>query len=333
MAWRGIALLSLAVPLACGCSSEEDAKSGSGTLAFVAATFNTGTGSDGAHDAPPDDGYGEAEAALSDQYYGNGLAWMPVIEDTTLFLGENPVDVIGFQEIFPSELCAGIPPEAKTGFVCESWQPGDPTVAQLIVGEGFQVACHEGHADKCIGVRESFGKIRGCDAALCLDALDGGTVTGCGSGSRIGRAVIELSRGGTLTVVNVHGTSGINQEDQDCRVQQFHQIFVDLGDGQPAANGERNLILGDFNTDPGRMADFDESAAVVVEHAGDGKAFHFVTEVGADATPTYAIFNIDHVISDTLQGSCWHAGIDEGHPDVTSVVYFDHKPAICNLSE
>jgi hypothetical protein len=326
-----VGVCTLLFALAVGCGAEDE--SAEKPLALVAATFNTGTGSDGAHDAPPDDGYGSAEAAISDQHYGNGLAWAPVVADTTQFLAENPVDVIGFQEIFWSDLCADIPPEAKPGFVCETWQPGDPTVAQVILGAGFQVACHQGHADKCIGVRESFGTIAGCDASLCLDALDGATVAGCGSGSRIGRAVVELARGGTLTVVNVHGTSGLNQEDQDCRLEQFRKVFVDLGDGEPAANGERNLILGDFNTDPGRLADFDESAAILVEHVGDGKALHFVTEVGPEAAPTYAIFNIDHVISDTLGGECWHAGQDEAHPAVSGVVYFDHKPAICNLSE
>jgi hypothetical protein len=53
-----------------------------------------------------------------------------------------------------------------------------------------------------------------------------------------------LAEGSTITVVNVHGSSGLAQEDQDCRVLQFDQVFVDLGDvGEPAANGARNPVL------------------------------------------------------------------------------------------
>lgn len=314
-----------------GCAGEDDAEPG---RSFVAATFNTGTSEGMGHDAPPDDGYGSAQAKLSDLYYGDGLAWAEVIEDTRVWFADNAVDVVGFQEIFHSAECASLPAEAKPGFVCEKWQPGDRTVAQVIVGDGWQVACHQGHSDKCLAVRRSFGTIQGCSEDLCLDGLAGAEVSGCGKGSRIGRAVIELAKGGTLTVVNVHGSSGIAQDDQDCRLKQFQQVFVDLGDGAPAASGERNVIVGDFNTDPVRMADFDESAAFVAAQTGAGERFHFVTDVGADAPPTYAgMFDIDHVLADAFAGSCWVAGVTDGHPKVSETVYFDHKPHVCRLSE
>lgn len=322
-------LVALGLALA-GCAGEDDAEPG---FSFVAATFNTGTTAGMGHDAPPDDGYGSAQAKLSDTHYGDGLAWQAVVDDTRVWFDDSTIDVVGFQEIFHSDECATIPTEAQPGFVCESWKAGDPTVAQLILGPNWQIACHQGHADKCLAVKKSFGSIQGCSADVCLDGLPGGEITGCGKGSRIGRAVIELAKGGTLTVVNVHGSSGIAQDDQDCRVKQFEQVLVDLGDGAPAANGERNVILGDFNTDPGRMADFDESAALVNAHAGPGRAFHFVTEVGAEATPTYSLFNIDHVLSDAFGGSCWVAGQSEGHAPVSGIVYFDHKPHVCKLAE
>lgn len=311
-----------------GCSSDDPGDS----PAFVVATFNTGTTTGLGHDSPPDDGYGSAQAKISDQYYGDGLAWAAVIADTHAWFQQNPVDVVGFQEIFHPGECTTVPAEAKPGFVCETWQPGDPTVAQTIVGEGFQVACNVGHSDKCLAVRKSFGSIAGCDADLCLDFLRGSEVNGCGKGSRIGGAVIQLAAGGNLTVVNVHGSSGLAQSDQDCRALQFSQVFIDAGDGAPAANGARNVIFGDFNTDPGRMADFDESAALVNEYTGNGNPFHFVTAVGAEAPPTYAgLFDIDHVISDAFSGSCFVAGLSEGHAAVTETVYFDHKPHVCRL--
>lgn len=298
---------------------------------FTVATFNTGT-SEAGHGAVADDGYGPEQAKLSDAYYGDGLAWLAVMEETRIWFSESSIDVVGFQEIFDVEECAAVPSEARPGFVCESWKPGDPSVAERLLGAEWQVACHLDHADKCLGVRKAFGKIRGCDAELCLDGLAGAEVSGCGSGSRIGRAVIDLARGGSITVVNVHGSSGIAQADQDCRVKQLEQVFVDL-DGEPAANGERNVILGDFNTDPGRMADFDESAALLNQHAGPGKPFAFVTAVGADATPTYAgLFNIDHVLSDAFGGSFFVPGASEKHPPVSKSDFFDHKPHVARLS-
>jgi endonuclease/exonuclease/phosphatase family metal-dependent hydrolase len=179
-------------------------------------------------------------------------------------------------------------------------------------------------------VNRRFGSFRGCDADFCLEGLFGTTVEGCGKGARVGRGVIDLVGGGTLTLVNVHGSSGFGLEEQQCRVAQFEQIFVDLGDGLPGADGDVNLVLGDFNTDPYRLTG-DPSGRRLLDFAGDGKAFHFVSEVGVDAPPTYAAFNIDHVLSDVLTGSCWHAGTSDDRPAVLNAAYFDHQPAVCAL--
>ncbi|MCA9634057.1 MAG: hypothetical protein KC766_40695 [Myxococcales bacterium] len=308
-----------------------------------AMTFNTGTTDGLGHDNPPDDGYTSSEAALSDMHYGDGLAWQSVVDDTRAFFEvmnsspETAVDVIAFQEVFYSGECEHVPVEARAGFVCETWRPGDPSVVQLILGAGYRVACNLGKPDKCIAVRKEYAEIRGCDQDLCLDALAGARVPDCGGGSRVGRAELDLVGGGRLTVVLIHGSSGVEQKDQDCRVQQFQQVFQQLDpsleavESPPAANGEHNLILGDLNTDPGRTFDFDESAAYFADHA-DGDRFHFVTDVGQTATPSYGgLFNIDHIVSDYYVGSCATAGLSEGVAGVTDTVYFDHKPVLCDL--
>lgn len=332
--WSLAALTLLAASTLPACSSDPDEPGPVPERGTVVVQFNTGTSEGMGHDAPPEDGYGSAEAAISDQWYGDGLAWLPVVEDVRRFFETVDADIATFQEIFYSGECEGIPADAQTGFVCESWQPGDRTVAQVILGAGWQVACNLGKTDKCAAVNRRFGSFRGCDADLCLDGLAGAEIDGCSSGSRIGRGVIDLAGGGTLTLVNVHGSSGIEQADQDCRVEQFRQVFVDLGlgDGEPAANGDQNLIMGDLNTDPGRWHDFDESAQLWNEHVGDGKAFRFISEVGPDAPPSYAGFvNIDHVVSDAFVGSCWVAGVTEGHPAVSTVRYLDHNPVVCSI--
>lgn len=300
--------------LAAGCEAVEE------PLSFRAVTFNTGTSEGMGHDEGPDDGYGEEQAVVSDEWYGNGLAWEDVVRDTIAFFSEVEADVVGFQEIFYSGECADIPAEARAGFVCEGWQPGDPTVAQVILGQGWQVACHEGKSDKCLAVRRSFGSFAGCDDDLCLDGLDGGEVEGCGSGSRVGRGVVELAAGGELTLVNVHGSSGLSGEDKACRAEQFALAFEELADG------DRNLVLGDFNTDPGRWAGIDESAAYLAAVAEDSP-WRFLTDVGDDAEPTYGgLANIDHVLSDSFTGSC-AAGV------VSEIKYFDHLPQVCEVGE
>ncbi|MFW5920765.1 MAG: hypothetical protein ACOCUS_02905, partial [Polyangiales bacterium] len=251
---------------------------------ILAVTFNTGTTEGLAHDDPPDDGYTSEHAAISDTHYGNGLAWLPAVDATRAFFDAVRPDVAVFQEIFWAGRCPDIPEDAHAGFYCERWSPGEPTVANAILGEGYQVACNLGKPDKCAAVRRDFGTFRGCEHDLCLDGLDGARVEDCGSGSRIGRGVIDLADGGTLTLVNVRGTSGVSEEDQDCRVRQFEQVFVDL-DGAPAASGDRNLVMGDFNTDPGRLVDGDASAARLGDFVGEGESFRFVTDVGRRATP------------------------------------------------
>lgn len=288
-------------------------------LSFLAVTFNTG-------------GHADGEADTADEWYGNGLSWIPAVEQTTAFLAELQPDVIVFQELFHSPDCQDIPPEFHAGYVCETWQPGDPTVVQTILGDGYQIACNLGKTDKCAAVKTSFGSIAGCDADLCLDGLDGAQVPDCGGGSRVGRGTIDLVGGGALTIVNFHGTSGFLPADQLCRVAQVDQVFVDL-DGEPAVNGDMNLVLGDFNTDPARAALLDFSAQRWNDFVGDDLPFHFITAVGANVQPTYAgTLNIDHQVSDTFVGDCWHPGITAGRDPVVDFDYFDHVPAVCSLT-
>lgn len=304
-----------------------------GTIRVI--QFNTGTTAGVVAGREPTAGYGEPEAALSDAYYGDGLAWQRAIDDTRAFLAAMDPDVVVFQEIFDAEACPDVPADARAGFVCETWSPGDPTVARLVLGSDYQIACNLEKPDKCTAVHRRLGTIRGCGSDLCYDALAGARVPDCGSGSRVGRALVDLASGGTLTIATVHGSSGVSDSDAACRAQQFAQVFEDLGDGssEPAASGSPALILGDLNTDPVRLAASDPSAAYFLAHTGEGRRFHFVTDVGRGALPTYAgLFTIDHVLSDTLDGCCFHPGITPGTQPPTDMRYFDHRPAVCDVT-
>ena len=292
---------------------------------WVAVTFNTGTTIGLGHDRPPEDGYGLAEAARSDAYYGDGLAWRRAVDDAARFFADVRPDVVAFQEIFHSGECPGVPEAARPGFVCETWSAGDPTVAQVVLGAGYQVACHPGKPDKCVGVRRAFGRVEGCAGDLCLDGLDGAKVEGCGGGARVARATVLRADGRRLNVVNVHGSSGVSAEDVACRGRQFEQAFDLLG-------ADPNLLLGDLNTDPVRLFEGDASAAAF-RRGAVGRGLEFFTAVGEDAPPTYAgLLGIDHVLGRGLSGRCWVAGLG-GRPAVTELVYFDHAPHVCELMD
>jgi len=299
-------------------------------LVFTVATFNVGTTLGLAHDGPPDDGYSMEDATTSDTHYGNGLAWLPAVDAVRTWIANQQPDIVVFQEIFHAEDCPAIPASARAGFYCEGWMAGDPTVIERVVGPTYQIACNLDRPDKCAAVRMGFGRFEGCDRAFCLDGLDGARVPACGGGSRVGRGVIDVNEGGTITLAHVHGTSGITAEEQDCRTAQFEQIFVDL-DGAPAASGDANLVMGDFNTDPVRLASGDTSAMRLAELV-DENGFAFVTDTDRRSPPTYSgVVSIDHVISDTFTGTCRAFGITDGTEPIIDAVYFDHVPILCEV--
>jgi len=280
---------------------------------FVVVTINSGTTPGLPHDSDGD-AYTDVEAAISDDWYGNGLAWVPAIEAATAWFATADVDLVAFQEIFDVGECPSIPADKHRGFVCEGFDAGDPTVPERVLGDAYAVQCHPGRGDKCLAVHERFGTWAG--------PLEGEPVPDCGSGARVARGVVIRPDGSRLTVVHVHGSSGVGAGDVACRVAQVDQVFVDL-DGEPGVNGDTHVVLGDLNTDPGRMTTIDASAVRWAEEVGGASAFQWVTEVGPDAAPTYGgLFNIDHVASDGLTGTCTHE-------TVLDTVYFDHVPARC----
>jgi len=172
--------------------------------------------------------------------------------------------------------------------------------------------------------------VQGCpEPGVCFDPTPT-FGTPCSRRPHVTAAVIDLSTGGELTMVNVHGTSGFTPEDMACRTEQFRQVFEDRGDGVPAANGTQNIVLGDLNTDPFIYATSDESAAYWDTQVGPDKRFHFITDNGRRAPRSYiGLANIDHVVSDTLVGTCVVAGVSPGVPAIADITYWDHSPAVC----
>lgn len=302
-------------------------------LPFTVMTFNTGTGLS-ATNAPEDNlGYGREQAQISDQHYGNGLAWKPAVEAVRDFIQDVSPDIVAFQELFYCDDCESIPEEARAGFVCEDWAPGSPTVAQLILGENYYIATHPGNNDKCLAVHKRFGRIRGCDESICPGGLEGAYVEGCGGGARVARAVIERPSGDTISVIAYHGTSGFLGHDRECRARQVDRIFVDFGDGAPGVNGKAHLILGDFNTDPKRLRCIDRSAQRWNSFVGTEKEFHFITDTSHCSPGAYfGCFHIDHIVSDVFQGRVLLSDTANKTTGLFDFQMFDHTPVIAELT-
>jgi hypothetical protein len=209
-----------------------------------------------------------------------------------------------------------------------------------LLGDDFQVACAKGKPDVCAAVRLDFGRFKGCEGRFCLEGLDGFELSGCSRGARVSSAEVELTEafgGGTLVLVSVYGRSGFSIEDRACRVRQFEQVFVDRGDGRPAAFGARNVILGDFNTDPGRLAPGDESALRLLDFVGEtgdpDRRFRFAAPIGPDTPTTYGVASIDHVVTDFADTIlCTIPGVTPGAARVLETVYWDHAPLVCELA-
>lgn len=295
--------------------------------ALRVVTLNAGSGKSVDRLRDANAGYGPAQAAVADRWYGNGLAWPAVMRDVRRFLDEVDADIVGLQEVFHSGHCADIPRSARNGFMCETWRPGDPTVVQRILGGGYQVACHPDKPDKCLAVHRRLGRIVGCEEAFCLRGLEGLDDDGCGAGNRVAAANVRLVGGGVLRVVHVHGTSGLARADTRCRLGQVEAIFAEGG----AAPGF-GVVLGDFNTDPGRVTWLDPAARALRQSARPPGYYRFMTDVGLFVRPTFLSFlNIDHVLAAGMSGECWYAGRTPETTPVSHLVYLDHTAVVCDL--
>jgi hypothetical protein len=80
-----------------------------------------------------------------------------------------------------------------------------------------------------------------------------------------------------------------------------------------------------------RLSRLDESARYLASQVGASGRFRFLSDVGEGAPPTYANAIIDYVVVDDATGRCFAAGIAPGTDAPTEMVYFDHRPLVCDL--
>ncbi len=324
-----LAVLAMALGFSASVAAAgEAANSRVGPITVI--TFNTGTTHWLPHNRDRADGYTSREANISRKYYQNGLSWSPAIRAVSRYLAAAKPDIIALQEIFHSDECESIPETQRRGFVCDGWKKGDPTVARTILGEDYTIACIPGRADKCLSVRVGFGAIRGCQpGSFCIDGLAGTPVANCGGAARHGLATIEHIGGGSIVAVAYHATSGLQRKDSRCRIRQVDQIRADL-EKLDSTSQLGTIVLGDFNIDPVRNVDSDESAAHLANWV-ETSAFEFYSEIDENVEDTYPYRGkIDHVLGKGFDGDCRSPGSGDIAP-VFDRLYFDHQPIECRL--
>jgi len=353
------ALPLLAFVLAVGCGSEPNVQADAQmdvqadvpeVRDFKIMTFNTGT-SDRLDHSYDEDGYDNQLAAINSDLFGNNLAWLKARDGLRAIVDTHKPDIIGFQELFfdPEcvEICEGLAGSgdldtvcgAEAGvFVCARWIGAvDPELTvRAAVGPDYQVACAPNHPDNCIAVRRDFGTLTPVAGATevggaFIDGLDGmPPPNGCTNGARVATGLVSITNGPQVAFVDVHTVAGSNV---DCRLAQFQQVFEDRGDGRPATFGEYNIVVGDMNIDPFSFRD--DSVTYWNGKVGQDKAFHYISSSGIEGPFTHpATFSkLDHVISDSLTGSCVVLGITDGTdaPVSATSTYFDHRPIVCEV--
>lgn len=357
---RSCFFLMISVVMVAGCgtsASSHDVLDGedvvdvaSGPEFFTIMTFNTGTTENMDH-TYDEDGYDNVLAGLNSEYFGNNLAWLTARAALRELIDTNRPDVIAFQELFYDPECDEICQELdqtdewavvcnpETGvFVCADWVDADTTelTVREAVGPDYEVVCAPNHNDNCIAVRKDFGSIAVAETAVetagaWINGLDGmPPPNGCTNGARVATGVVSIKNGPDVAVVDVHTVAGNNSE---CRKSQFQQVFEDRGDGKPATFGEHNIVLGDMNMDPFTFRDV--SVDYWNERVGEGKPFHYISASDETGPMTHPVSfsRLDHVISDSLDGSCVVLGVTDGTqaPISDSSTYFDHRPVLCTV--
>lgn len=308
-----------------------------GPLQFTVMTFNIGTSSQQLHDKDEEegngDGYTSAHSEEVNAHYGNNLAWNPAEQAVIQFIAENKPAIVAFNETFHDPWCEEIEPMPGLHLVCDEYTEDRPLQIERLTGDDYQVATADGKPDNTIAVRRDFGSLVGCPVnGPCLNGIKGLGVPGCSDGARIGTIEVQLMDERRVAVVVAHTNAGMTLADQQCRVKQFQQMFVDRGDGKPAAYGTVNLVMGDMNTDPFLFAGADPSADEWNLHVGPGKAFHYLSSADAGGPPTHSTtIKLDHVVSDVLSGNCVVPGETEGVMPVMESSFFDHRPVLCTV--
>ena len=234
-------------------------------------------------------------------------------------------EVVALQEISTAAQCE----KKREGNPKKICAPQDRAEAEeqtrRILGPDYTIALAKGRYE-AIAVKVSAGTIQGCaPGAICWTEFLPELPQGCDPGFSVS-AVDAVLKGRAVRLVNVHPDS----IKRGCRTLELQQAFA-------LASGPRNLMLGDWNTDPyhRKGEDVDAWKDGVAEH-------HFTVHSGiAEHDPPYLTDlvpwpwpdkTLDHVLSDFAQGTCVTLGVAPGTERLDDHGDLDHRALLCELT-
>lgn len=243
----------------------------------------------------------------------------------------NP-DVVALQEVLPDNFCDTLAePEDDPRFVCHPDHLGaEGSQARRLLGPDYDILCDDRGQFECVAART--GMLSG--PYQVAPPVDSDDAEECDPNFSVGAAHVTVPGAAGFTLVNGHPQSAFIGA---CRDKQLQQVFADDGLAQGPT-----LLSGDWNLDPYRAGD-DPSVVTWTQYVGPDDATRFRYHSGvAERQPPYAtnvvagIASIlDHVASDTLQGTCQTLGEASGTTRLDGEVGggCDHRALFCELTD
>lgn len=270
------------------------------------------------------------------QHYNWGLCFKEVEQNIATNIHKLKPDIIAFQELTTPANCLSWQEENPNKVCYQLQEQSSILQVRRILGEDYTIACEPRHQHDCIGVRKELGFIQGCPlGGYCDDlGLYDQQPDKCNDMFTVSAFDINV-HGYPIRVINAHPSP----RQKTCRINALTQIFEGTAEREPFANGERNLIMGDFNMDPFRSSD--ASVKIWEKYVGlPGSALPFHYHSGpAEHWPPYDTFVygpirrvLDFVTSDFAQGTCQVLGMSPDTERIDGGKGMDHKAFYCSLS-
>ncbi len=252
-------------------------------------------------------------------------------------------DIVFLQEVLAPPRCERTSEAFEPERACHGLTRRDAPAKRLLGGE-YTVVCDANQHVECIGVRASFGSIRGVPlrgfgldkaqtASLpgpACDYLAGdcdGKSTECDSESSISTVVVDTPKYGAIRLIHVHPTA----IGEICRSRQLEQAFA-MADDLPTIMG------GDWNFDPSRLADV-AATALWADWVGANRRFRdhsgYAEDCRLDRTSFGQDASLDRIVTDFGRGRChvWaQPRLDEAFEFTKLTVgRIDHYAVDCSL--
>jgi endonuclease/exonuclease/phosphatase family metal-dependent hydrolase len=234
-------------------------------------------------------------------------------------------DVVALQEISTAAQCEKRSERRPKKVCAQENRTEAEEQTRRILGPGYTIAIAKGRYE-AIAVKVSAGTIKGCEpGAICWAGYLPNLPEGCDPGFSIS-AVDAALKGTEVRVVNVHPDS----IKRRCRTLELEQAFA-------LATGPKNLMLGDWNTDPyrGRGEDVEVWKREVAKrpftvHSG---LMEHDPPYWTDLVPwPWPDKTLDHVLSDFARGVCTTLGVAPGTRRLDHDGDLDHRGLLCELT-